>query len=492
MSSHTPTRTVRAFTLLEVVLASVLGVVVITTCIGVFAAIDRSHRRQEQRLDETLQFARAHQTIERALQNVVMVEARPPESELDDRFKEQARLIDEGRDLPVDSTSRFTLRKDPFDSGALPFTRQQAVYSMRPQVLELAVRSSPVFGGEVQPDAAFSTRTVAHGSARADDRRHDRRGQSDFTPATRRSDGGTQGDLQPSDSASDPLSLDYNIDDAARAPGVRGVFELRPDGEIPGAAVAQPAGARAPVSPVRPPSSDSSGQRGWTLWWRELPHRDPVVNSPSQDALSGAALPKTDDDHTPPTAETSGDSSRRAQSGDSRASRDFLVEAGDEALRRVPLVSGLKSCRWEAYRRDRQDADFSATYEAELPSYVSLELESLSGRRENWMFEIGWSDGPEPGEIMVNGAAAGGGDLSGLIGGGPAGAGNGAGGAGSTGDKGGTGGATGTTGGVGGTGPTGSGKPGPTPAGKPPPTSSGKPNARPRGLGSPGIGNRPG
>jgi len=89
--------------------------------------------------------------------------------------------------------------------------------------------------------------------------------------------------------------------------------------------------------------------------------------------------------------------------GRARRSRDEM-EAEQLALlsaaRRVPLITGLRWARWEVYRGERFDTRTRATWEHELPGFVKVAFETVEGRKENWMFEVGWTKGAEPGTPM--------------------------------------------------------------------------------------------
>lgn len=88
---------------------------------------------------------------------------------------------------------------------------------------------------------------------------------------------------------------------------------------------------------------------GWTLWWRALP---PPGSSPTAARLEEA---------------------------------------------RVRLISGLVYCRWEIFRNNEFHREARATKVGDLPAYVTLELETADGQWQQWMFEVGWGVGPEPG-----------------------------------------------------------------------------------------------
>jgi hypothetical protein len=133
----------------------------------------------------------------------------------------------------------------------------------------------------------------------------------------------------------------------------RGVFELRPDRLTP------PSAASATAAP---------DQGGFTLWWRPLPAQ------PTGDAGDPYAMDPTED----PAA--------------------------------VAVVSGLTNCRWLAFKtvtednkpKSRQLLDAMDVLQfQDLPAYIQMEVETAGGLTASWMFEVGWSNGPETTEEAV-------------------------------------------------------------------------------------------
>lgn len=145
----------------------------------------------------------------------------------------------------------------------------------------------------------------------------------------------------------------------------RGVFELRPD-------EATPVHLRDNLAPPEP--------GGWTLWWRPLPAQS------------------TGEDGDP-----------------------YMLEPWEDPTA-VPVVSGLVQCRWLAFKavsepgrprvREKQPALESMDFQG-LPAYMEMEVRTAGGLTANWMFEIGWLNGPETldelesqegGEVILGGA----------------------------------------------------------------------------------------
>lgn len=127
--------------------------------------------------------------------------------------------------------------------------------------------------------------------------------------------------------------------------GLRGVFELRPDGQRERVIRGEPLGADNDVL---------RGDRaaGWTLWWR------PISNQ--ERALRKTAL--VDPDTQP----------------------ELLVGA-------IPVARGLRRCRWTVHDNGLPLPSRRATLPEEIPAYIGLEIETVAGLYANWLFEPAWS-----------------------------------------------------------------------------------------------------
>lgn len=337
----------RAFTLLEVMLALALSSIVALSAYGLFEIIRRSERRQFVRMGETDEIARTYKAMERAFKSLVMSDkSSPDEKTMQERMREFERRVDNddpdpelNRDEPE---PRFILRSDPF-SPMLETVTESGRKRMKAQVLEVALRTPPVLGA--RPDTRLFDRTLAAGSGElalrdlARRQRADRRGSDDDGEAVAAEE--------------EPRLL---------APGVRGVFELIPDG-------VDPLGALGPSAGLEGWTPRQTGAPGWTLWWRELP--------------------------PPPLGDDEDEDSDGPRRSIEAAESEQLIRLA--AMRRVPLMTGLRWVRWEVYRGKRFDTRTRATWISELPGFVKVAFETVEGRRENWMFEVGWTTGAEPG-----------------------------------------------------------------------------------------------
>lgn len=133
---------------------------------------------------------------------------------------------------------------------------------------------------------------------------------------------------------------------------VRGVFELRPDGSR----------ERFLYNNGMTPSDGerlrNETQTGWTLWWRPI----------FPDEILKQQL------NLPPSQE------------------DFLRSAAEA----YPVIRGVKRFRVLAFDNGYRKPVYAARTATDLPAYMEVEIETYSGLYSNWMFEVGWVNGPDP------------------------------------------------------------------------------------------------
>jgi hypothetical protein len=347
-------------------LALALASIVAFSAYGLFEVLRLSERRQSVRLGEADEIARTFRAFERALTTIVMTDAADPGDEkvIDERLRAFERAVDNGDpDPPLEADEpepRFILRPDP-SSPYLDVVIDGNRTRMKAQVLELAVRAPPVLGA--RPDSRIYEAALLA-----------REGQRDRGVQSRRErDRRENPDSEPLAGASEEESEE---EAPLIAPGVRGVFEHIPDG-------IDPLGAIGPNTGLDGWKPRESSGLGYTLWWREFPPPPPDDDEGADEVdENGQPISRTDRDAA----------SRRSRE---EVESDQLLQLA--AARRVPLISGLRWIRWEVYRGKRFDTRTRATWTAELPAFVKVAFETLEGRTENWMFELAWSKGPEPG-----------------------------------------------------------------------------------------------
>lgn len=155
----------------------------------------------------------------------------------------------------------------------------------------------------------------------------------------------------------DALSL-VGKGDAARQGALRGCFEIRP------MLTADARQLRAEGKPVL-----------YELWWRPMP----------------AAIEARRRATTNP-AERSEDAPPAEGELESRVTDPRQLYAWGEP---VLLADNLVKCNWKLYSEGERRAAHHAVWEKELPAYVEFEIQTRTGLYANWMFEIGWTKGPE-------------------------------------------------------------------------------------------------
>jgi hypothetical protein len=295
----------RAFTVLETLLASAIGAVVLLVAVGVFGSVDRTDRGTSLRFAQTEAMARTHLVMDRALSNLVMAELGGSIVKRATAERHVARPEPEAAaraDDPERKRPRIMLEED------------------RSLSLQRAIRAAGLSAGKVQRlEVVVSAAPVPTGM-------NNSLGRAMIEAA-----------MEP---------------DAKAGPTIRGVFELRPDGAESGGR------NRAAAAPGVDPS-----RVGWTLWWRSLPH---------------------DLD---------------------RFRRALEMDPWDDPSA-VAVASGLEMCRWTAFSKRKRAEKFAAGEFQELPAFIELEFRTTSGLTANWMFEVGWSNGPETAEELEEAQAA--------------------------------------------------------------------------------------
>jgi hypothetical protein len=77
-------------------------------------------------------------------------------------------------------------------------------------------------------------------------------------------------------------------------------------------------------------------------------------------------------------------------------------DAGDRAIGRVTLCRNVSSMKTQFYRTNQETQKLEAvsivqvTEKRELPAYAEVQLTLEGGRQVRWLFEIGWTTGVEP------------------------------------------------------------------------------------------------
>ncbi len=340
----------RAFTLVELSLAVVIGAMIAVTCFSLMAALSRTDKRLEQRQADTMAISLTHGTIERAMQQLLMDNATRP-NELDDPENIDEYLADGGASR-ASTRPRFLLEED---TRMQPVMRYQPdpmlpAQFVRPQRFEIALKILPVFTRTVEDDIqGLETPEAVQRYIDALEE-HRRLVQA--------------GDQEPVSSEElRRLSLDAEEAEGPQASeGIRGVFELLPDREIPGT---------------------------WAMWWRavdQAPTLEEELAAIDGDLVEELYEIPEDFEHV--------DYDNAIAPGLTLFEQVRMAQSSG----RVRLMGNITKARWEVYRDSAFLDRIAVVWSQDLPAYVTLEVETASGRWNKWMFEVAWTRGSEPGQ----------------------------------------------------------------------------------------------
>ncbi len=374
----------RAFTLLETVMAASIGLLVVLTSVGVLSAINRADAGLGKRAHEIAQLETIHNVLSRALTTISTSDTKPPpelqsmgqmsrtpssaanaskapvsgatrnEDNPDevnqgtsDPAPEQEPAVPEdpdrgGSKVKTTEAPRLLLAADSRDGATPMFLRLTAGSGARqvmPQRLEVVLSQPPVpypkdaglFMGG--EDGAFGANAVT-----ASTKAPTKSPTKEPTPSSQLGTTGGKaasesGKASGSNSASDAEAEAA----AAQAPSMpslrsfRGAFEFRPEPRRAGASEDEP--------------------DAYELWWRPLP---PIPGDVVMPAGAQINLP-------PPTK----------------------------------IADRISYARWQAYQQLTPFDSYRTVWAAELPAYITLEIQTVSGIYSKWMFEVDWVVQPE-------------------------------------------------------------------------------------------------
>jgi type II secretory pathway component PulJ len=343
------------FTLLEIVLATVISTTVAGVCLGLFIFFDRTDARLQDRFVQNDQLSRLHLVSERAFGKLLMAEkpaslreaeqrlrnpndkgagldstdgtqnpddlasrARSREKRLD--FKNNAELegiraqIPPRLDLALQPESRVDLPVERDATGDFAAIRAQR-FTTVPQRLELVVSQSPVPTASPLDDPEALMARVQKQRARE---KQQLRRMLAVGESVGGADNGDPGGVE-----------DFNFDTPMRA--LRGAFELHP---------------------MVPTGSGMSPEaRGWEVWWVPLPPEA----GPDEELDTEAPAPD----------------------------EPFLV------------ASDIAFIEWKVFQGRERRTEYVARLNDEIPAYVEVEVETIGGLRANWLFELQWTFGHE-------------------------------------------------------------------------------------------------
>lgn len=339
------------FTLLEMVLAVMVGSMVVALSIALLTSIERGSSMMGARTAQTADMQTARLVINRALNSIL---AAPP---VQNQGRAPAVARAEGEPAPEperSSAPRVMLDIDPLVTGVMERRELDGtVVVQQPQRLEIVLLDSPVpSASNVDP---FALARVAKREATKKKRQSESDAAASSEPGADEGDVAKAADEDATDDAADDGTTDEDAtgEDGERqsvedgdlgARAVRGVFELRP--QLLTAAQRERLRESVRSKPV------------YELWWRP-------VASPTSVAEWTAM---------------------------SRGER--LVETA-RLGRPYRLAGDITFARWRMFDDREKRTRFEATQYNQLPAYAEFEVETTAGLRHQWLFEIGWAIGPE-------------------------------------------------------------------------------------------------
>lgn len=336
----------RGFTLLEVVMASVLGLVVAAACIAIFTALNKTDRSLDRRYHETVELERLHNVMQRTFMSLVVSDQpkpQPPRTNPDGTPVAGSRLTDPNRStgnqlgadrIPIPGSRQSRLRSESGSSGDAPSANDPTT---DPKAENKPENKAENRAGAPKPPPPPRMLLTAD-PAVADAPMNHRLARMQVAAATQRFELVLSSIPVASNATVRKVAPDPDEDELNKAApdltggsrAVRGRFYLQPN-------------------PVTVPGRPTS----WTIFWQPLRAPDGVAIADSREVE--------------------------------------LVPAGQA----VPIATDLAYCRWQVFDDRARKVEFQATWQDDLPAYVEMEVETVGGLWASWMFEVDWSRGQE-------------------------------------------------------------------------------------------------
>lgn len=233
----------RGFTLLEVMLAALIGAMIVAASIGVFNVLGDTDRRMGGRYNQSVELARLHLILQRATRTLLI--APDPLPNASSNVNNNTRAGDAAAAFSGSGTPpRLLLEPDPSETLADMLRRTprpddpNLPVMTAPQRLEIVLSDPPLPANFVDALDPTITQVAARPALRVWEQ------------------------AQPEQTDAEPVGT--------QAVAVRGVFELRPDW----ATRRVPAPGQPETEPTPRP-----GDTGWTLWWRPLPAQGTLADA---------------------------------------------------------------------------------------------------------------------------------------------------------------------------------------------------------------------
>lgn len=376
---HRQTRLRRAFTLLEVTLATAIGGMVILVSLSLLVSMEKLERPLAVRQQELADLHRTRTVIQRAISSLVMSDTTAPvnpnqrrtnnstttdQATTDEKsaFEATAEATANKQQQQQRPPARLLLEADQTDDlkSALQAVGVPMDSAVGIQRLELVVDSAPIapnFRAELG-DAIAATYS---------------RNSSGLTSSSNKSSNSTSGGSGlglNSSGASAPSTMTNRDAMGARSGNNRRSRNLGRGQGNSNQTSAQAGSLRGAfeIRPMVTPENEFDRRNGkpvlYELWWTPLPS---AKDTSKLGAATNAPVNQKEDD--PRT----------------------VYAWGEPVL----LANNLVKCRWKLFSSGEQRTAHNAVWERELPAYVEFEIQTKTGLYENWMFEVSWSKGPE-------------------------------------------------------------------------------------------------
>lgn len=366
-------RTRRGFTLLEVTLASAISAAVGGLCLSLFVFFDRTDARLEDRFLQNQQLSRLHLVSERAFSKLLMSEKPQVLREAEQRLLgAEATTPTLGADglptIPPGGGSGSGSRSGNGRQSRRDVQQHPEILAIKesiPPRLELAIDREGRIEAPVNREAEGDTRSIraqrftttpqrlelvltespVPSASALDDpealmervARQRARERRELRRMQSKSEGEREGATareRAEDAEDEDAGLDDESDLESPMRALRGAFELRPM-----------------LANGKPGETISGEARGWEVWWVPLPPEA----GPGEELDLDAPEPE----------------------------EPFLV------------AHDIAYIEWKVFQGRERRTQYAARLNEEIPAYIELEVETVSGLRANWLFELDWTMGNE-------------------------------------------------------------------------------------------------
>lgn len=375
----------RGFTLLEVVLATVISATVAGVCLGLFLFFDRSDSRLQDRFVQNDQLTRLHLVSERAFQRLLIADKPTVLKDAEQKILSGTNAADssKGPVFDIDEALRranAAERKGPRGSMGTESTNQGTPSTRtagtprdnrrelrnHPEIVAIRELIPPRLALSLLPEARVDAPTQRDAEGGLSALRAER-----FTTTPQRLEVVLTESPVPSSSVlDDPQALLQRVE-KQRARERRELRRNLAPGEGTGSSPAlegedaaadedfeSPLRALRGAFEMRPIIATSrrgepvSGEvRGWEVWWVPLPPQ---------------AGPDEEVDTEAPLLDS-----------------PFLV------------ASDIAFIEWKVFQGRERRTEYAARLNEDIPAYIEMEVETTGGLRANWLFELDWTYGHE-------------------------------------------------------------------------------------------------